>query len=142
MSTATVLTDRPHPISEKDENTIITDYWLNFMSVRQQDENHESAPRNREIELKVEDFCRRLNTLSLERRTLVTGLERMRQDVWREFARDSRPSPSNNINGSALSQLHMAKPDQLRGPFAEPSRDSLLGRVRSSGLYLTIQKLL
>jgi len=141
VSTATIFADRPDSARQEDANTIITDYWLNFMSVRQRDEQHETAPRNRDLESKVEDFFHRLNALSLERRTLVTGLERMRQNVCEQFAGGSRPSLSNDTKNSALSQLRMAGPDQLRSPFAEPGRNSLLGRVRSSGLYLTIQKL-
>ena len=141
MSTATIFSDPPHPAREEDANTIITDYWLNFMSARQRDEKHESAPRNLDLESKVEGFCRRLNALSLERRTLVTGLERMHQNVWEQFSGGSRPSLRNDTNSAALSQSHMAASDRSRGTVVEASRGSLLDRVRSSGFYLTVQKL-
>ena len=130
VSTATVFRDRPHAISEKDENTIITDYWLNFMSVRRRDENPSVCPR-RDLELKVDDFCRRLDLLSTERSTLADELDRVRRDVRSEFATGLKSSP----------QLRIAGPDELRGPLAEPGRGSLLDRVRT-GLYLGIQKLL
>ena len=119
MSTATVFRDRPLAISEKDENTIITDYWLNFMSVRRRSESQSVFPK-RDLELKVNDFCRRLDTLSVERRTLADRLDA-----------SLKPAP----------QLRIAGPEQVRGPFTEPGHSSLLGRVRT-GLFWGIQKLL
>ena len=55
MNTARVLAD-PQPII--DENTLITDYWLSFMSARLQEEKCEPQPRTPDLELKVEDLRR------------------------------------------------------------------------------------
>lgn len=95
VSTATAFRDRPVAASEKDENTIITDYWLSYMSVRRLDESRLWAPPKPDLESKVEDFCRRLNTLSRERRTLTGELSRMWRDAWREFARRGRTKASD-----------------------------------------------
>ena len=130
MSTATVLQDRPLAISERDENTIITDYWLNYMSVRRLDQSPSAFPR-RDLELKVDELCRRLDTLLVERKTLADKLDRARKELRSEFGAGLKAASPPRLT---------AGPEQLSRPITQPCRGSLLGRV--AGLFLGIQKLL
>jgi hypothetical protein len=125
VSTATVFADYPQSNTEQDENTLITDYWLSFMSARQQEETSEPQRRLNELELKVEDCCRRLNTLSQERITLTTELERIKQGA----CAGSGPT-CNTVT---------VKPEQ--SPFAERGHKSLLPLVLSGGGLSVNQKL-
>jgi hypothetical protein len=147
VSTARIFADCLPASSDADENTVITDHWLSFVSVRQGDLKADpSAPRVGELKLDVDDFSRRAKTIPDSRKTHLMDLERVLQDLHGDQTGNTCSLPFEPRR-----QPHKM-PEQMVHPASRPefiktdlmplsNRASILERVRNSALYSTIQKL-
>ncbi len=71
--------DYNSPAKSPDENTIITNYWLEFVTARQETEDPPRPPRPSDGELyaKVKDFGRRIEDLLADNESIRAQLEKL-----------------------------------------------------------------
>ncbi len=112
-----------------DENTFITDHWLDFVAVR--DEVAEPQPRNlaatQELYEKVQDFEHKIEVLLEDQRRIRIQFDQFipkEHPSGRTFGsgRSNTVEPSDNVSGMRRNR-------------------SLADRMRSSFLYAAIQRL-
>jgi hypothetical protein len=135
MSSIDRFRDYVDPGLASDENTIITDYWLDFVAVRQ--ENDEPAPAARTaadgLPDKMPDFEHWV-------RALLEDRKRMRV----QFEIPVGPEPSLNNQTCDCEQKAVNAVRTAAGGRAAfcPGRNwSLADRFRNSFLFTTLQKL-
>ncbi len=137
MSTATVFADPLHFSRDLDENTIIADYWLEFVSVRQHELKPDESSLPEEIKLKLDDLCRHLSAISQTRSLLAKEL----QLAVRSMAGASAAAlPDGNGPVRTVDGPFNAPSSTIVEACKLPVRSKIWESVRGSFLYATIQK--
>ena len=129
MSTATAFADSGLVGRDLDENTVITDYWLSFVSVRHQDSMPDGSEVRKECEFKLDELCRHLSVIAQGRLILDNGLQSSRPTL----SAQASVQPRGDCPGAPSTPAGRGK--------RLPVRSRILEAVRSSFLYATIQKL-
>jgi hypothetical protein len=80
MRSAWLFDERLNPETCPDENTILTDSWLNFIAGRENSGKGTQAAINAEIRDKLAELCQRIEDLLEERKQFCLELERLAQN--------------------------------------------------------------
>lgn len=150
MSKAGAFGDYFNSGAALDENTVITDYWLDFVTVREEmDEPTQTQTQTATEELynKVQDLGHRIEALLEGRRQIQIELERFSRN---DQPLSKRPLHRESGNPPAHAPARSAAPARPHEPYrpvgeiddAGARRNwSLADRLRNSFLYTTIRKL-
>jgi hypothetical protein len=150
MSTAGLFRDYLDSGTALDENTVITDYWLDFVSAREEMEEPTQTP----AQSATEDLCERMLSFGQKIEALLEGHRQIRIEL-KKITGKSQPLIMHTRFGesgtsSSLESRRGSKPARSQERPHSPSQEkisvtqrtwSLADRLRSSFLYTTIQKL-
>lgn len=134
MKTSGVFPDYFNPGTAADENTVLTDYWLEFVAVREEVEEPAPHPNRMEAEDlhgRIESFGQRIEVLLEDQRKLRKQFEKVICTEAPRFKRESSARGWNPLDRSA----RQAEPSGNR------KNSSLAERFRNSFLYNAIHKL-
>ncbi len=138
MSSKGVISDYLNPGSALDENTILTDYWLDFVAVRQEveepDQPWEWSPIE-DVDGGVEDFRRRIEFLQADQSDISTRIEKTVPTG--PLVGEARFGDEPNL-GRQNSQPHSASRIEV---FQERRSRPLADWFRKSFLYNAVQRL-
>lgn len=134
MRTSEVFPDYFNPGTAVDENTVLTDYWLEFITVREGFEEPASLPNRMEAEDlhgRIESFGQRIEVLLEDQRKLRKEFEKVICTEPPKFRRESSARGWSPLDRSARQAESSGKRRNL----------SLTERFRNSFLYTAIHRL-
>ncbi|HYK87367.1 MAG TPA: hypothetical protein VE398_01260 [Acidobacteriota bacterium] len=136
MTTAGVFQDYLRPGTTLDENTILTDYWLDFVAVRQEVEE----PAHRQNPAPTGELYGRIQDLGEKLEVLVEDQRRIRRQFERSIAA-ARPVCGTGLDGEPAAGRLTTQPGTGSKGRGRRQGLSLVDRFRNSTLYAAIQKL-
>ncbi len=134
MKTSDVFPDCFSPGTAVDENTVLTDYWLEFVAVREEVEEpapHPSRVEAEDLHGRIESFGQRIEVLLEDQRKLRKQFEKVICTEPPEFRRESPARDWSPLDRSA----------RQMEPSSHRKNLSLTERFRNSFLYTAIHKL-